>query len=213
VIWAEVKSALNSTVGNRMKPLDEIIKEAEYDSYYYGAVLDAERETKDYSVESGGLPLKVAVIPYGLKNTNDFYFGNGNGVRHVFLPSTLESIGYGFGNQIGGITHLKNLRLPPRLKFIGERAFNGAEELESLVIPRTVNSIGEQAFGYTSLRTVVFEGKPSSISARAFSGSHSITDIYVPWSEGEVGDMQGEPDEDPAPWGAVNATVHYNHIL
>jgi hypothetical protein len=38
---------------------------------------------------------------------------------------------------------------------------------------------------------------PSSL----FSGSTNVTDIYVSWSEGTIKN---------APWGAINATIHYN---
>jgi len=34
-----------------------------------------------------------------------------------------------------------------------------------------------------------------------FNGCTQTFDIYVPWSEGEVAG---------SPWGATNATIHYN---
>ena len=53
-----------------------------------------------------------------------------------------------------------------------------------------------------SLSTVTFLGTPTLIADTAFSRCSALTDIYVPWSEGAVAN---------APWGATNATIHYNH--
>lgn len=66
-----------------------------------------------------------------------------------------------------------------------------------------LRSISNNAFVSTGLVEVFFTGtaKPGEIAQYAFSVSSSITDIYVPWSEGEVSN---------APWGATNATIHYN---
>ena len=36
-----------------------------------------------------------------------------------------------------------------------------------------------------------------------FSGCTNLTDIYVPWAEDALAN---------APWGAPNATVHYNTL-
>ena len=40
------------------------------------------------------------------------------------------------------------------------------------------------------------------IPEELFEECTNLTDIYVPWAEGTVNN---------APWGATNATVHYNH--
>lgn len=64
-------------------------------------------------------------------------------------------------------------------------------------------TISNNAFSYTGLTTVYFtgNGKPSSMAQYTFNVSKAITDIYVPWAEGAVAN---------APWGATNATIHYN---
>jgi hypothetical protein len=54
------------------------------------------------------------------------------------------------------------------------------------------------------MTTVYFIGdseKSLSINKNAFRDCNNLTDIYVPWSEGDVTN---------APWGATNATIHYN---
>lgn len=41
----------------------------------------------------------------------------------------------------------------------------------------------------------------TSLPSNIFNNCPNLTDIYVCWSEGEIGN---------APWGATNATIHYN---
>lgn len=67
-----------------------------------------------------------------------------------------------------------------------------------------ITSIGDRTFqGCSALTTVTFEGTPTSIDSTCFNFCNNLTDIYVPWSEGEVAN---------APWGATNATIHYNYV-
>lgn len=76
-----------------------------------------------------------------------------------------------------------------------------------IVIPKEYNGlpvigIGSSAFrGCSSLTSVVIGNGVTSIDSYAFSYCSRLTDIYVPWSEGEVAG---------APWGADRATIHYN---
>jgi hypothetical protein len=48
---------------------------------------------------------------------------------------------------------------------------------------------------------MTFKGTPTNIATDAFYNCRNLLDIYVPWAEGEVAN---------APWGATNATIHYN---
>ena len=52
----------------------------------------------------------------------------------------------------------------------------------------------------TALEKVYFESNAKNVSSMTFNGCTAITDIYVPWAEGTVSG---------APWGATNATIHY----
>lgn len=66
-------------------------------------------------------------------------------------------------------------------------------------------SIGTQSFRCTNIPSVVFRvpttvGYPT-IASNSFANCYQLLDIYVPWAEGEVAN---------APWGATNATIHYN---
>ena len=85
---------------------------------------------------------------------------------------------------------------------IGDYAFYERKSLTSITIPASVQNIGNAAFYYCSkLSSATFEGTPSSIATNAFSSDTALRDIYVPWAQGAVSG---------APWGATNATIHYN---
>lgn len=88
------------------------------------------------------------------------------------------------------------------ITLIGVAAF-AACGISELVLPSTVQELQLNSFmANTNLKTVTFKGKPTNVHADAFNHCTAITDIYVPWAEGEVAN---------APWGATNATIHYNH--
>jgi hypothetical protein len=73
--------------------------------------------------------------------------------------------------------------------------------LTSITFPSNTYSIADSLRDCAALATVRFLGKPNSINKNAFLNDAALTDIYVPWSEGDVAN---------APWGATNATIHYD---
>lgn len=95
---------------------------------------------------------------------------------------------------------LSSITLPEGLTTIGREAFEECN-LQTITIPASVTTLGYYCFQYNrKLTTVTFKGTPTKIYS-AFYTDTAITDIYVPWAEGAVSG---------APWGATNATVHYN---
>lgn len=117
-------------------------------------------------------------------------------IKNVELPNAIAIGGSAFyQNPITSI-------VIPKVETIGQSAFYMSRgDMSSIILPATLKSIETNAFSYTVLKTVTFEGTPESIATNAFTGSAQLTNIYVPWSEGEVAS---------APWGATNATIHYN---
>ena len=116
------------------------------------------------------------------------------------LPDTVTYIGEGAlsSNSYPIIT-----KLPLELKTIGNTAFQYCNAPFTLSeIPAKVETIGKLAFqACTGFTELTFKGTPTSIYSNSFQGCTNLLNIYVPWSEGEVAN---------APWGATNATIHYN---
>ena len=126
-------------------------------------------------------------------------FYNCTNLTLTSLPSGITSIGnYAF-------YYCENLALtslPEGITSIGDYTFCGCKNLSLTSLPSSVTSIENHAFRYcTSLTTLTFKGTPTGISDSAFYRCDKLTDIYVPWAEGAVSG---------APWGATNATIHYN---
>ncbi len=73
-----------------------------------------------------------------------------------------------------------------------------ANERTTYTIPSDVEYISIEAFNNClNLESITFAGKPQYI----YFDETLTADIFVPWQEGEVAH---------APWGATNATIHYN---
>lgn len=82
-------------------------------------------------------------------------------------------------------------------------AFRKETSITEVVIPASVKAVEGNVFnGCTGLTTVTFKGTPSSIPATAFANCTNLLTINVPWAEDAV---------ENAPWGATNATIHYNN--
>jgi len=95
---------------------------------------------------------------------------------------------------------------------IGNYAFQGFGALAAGLEGRTVcvyinsalGATGDNAFANAGISQVYFTGNTvtsgRNMSMYTFKNCTGITDIYVPWTEGAV---------NSAPWGATNATIHY----
>ena len=84
---------------------------------------------------------------------------------------------------------------------IGNYAFQYCKTMRGIEIPDSVTSIGEGAFFDTKLTIITIPESVTDIGIEVFAFCSNLTDIYLPWSEGEVSG---------APWGATGVTIHYN---
>lgn len=98
-------------------------------------------------------------------------------------------------------TRLATISFGIGVTVIQNNAFEYCSALTSVTFPAQLQTLKDWSFRYCSgLTTVKFLGTPTTVQ-NAFVNSNNISDIYVPWSEGAVAN---------APWGATNATIHYN---
>lgn len=100
-------------------------------------------------------------------------------------------------------TLIKHLTIGDNVTWIRNSAVSLSTVLESVTIGNGVTSIGNYAFAECAkLATVTIKSnKVFYMGSYVFDECDNLTDIYVPWSEGKV---KG------APWGAENATIHYD---
>lgn len=134
---------------------------------------------------------EITIIP------NSFFYGC---ISLPFvLPTTVTVLEAGAYREMKQLQHIT---LHEGLTSIGNGTFYNTKLVE-VTLPSTIENIDHNAFGnINTLKTVTFLGTPKTIGTCFSSASGTaITDVYVPWSEGAVKN---------APWGAVNATIHYN---
>lgn len=130
------------------------------------------------------------------RNSNGGYFYN---LEEVYMPTKAVSLSYTFQN----CTKLKNLYGDlSNIITLSANCFDYCQSLTSMPFMPNLTTINNYAFrNCTGLTSFNLYKKAISIHAGAFTGCTNLLDIYVPWSEGEVAN---------APWGATNATIHYN---
>jgi len=89
--------------------------------------------------------------------------------------------------------NLKEIVIPneyngKKVTVIGNRAFQGCQNLTSIVIPSTVTSIGEYAFsGCSSLTNITIPSSVTSIGSSAFEGCTSLASVAILSSVTSIG--------------------------
>lgn len=149
-------------------------------------------------LKSGQVAGEIRAIPTG---------GSGDGSSFAeFISGTSENVELPYGTTaVRNYSFFKNgtiqsVSIPETVTYIGVESFRECSGLSSVEIPASVDTVSYRAFWYDmGLTSVYFRGTPSDIKSDAFLSS-GVLDIYVPWAEQEVSG---------APWGAVNATIHY----
>ena len=139
-------------------------------------------------------------FPEGVTTIGDYAFTGCSNLALTSLPETVTAIqSYAFMS----CSSLALTVLPKGLTIIGTQGFNNCTSLAITTLPERLATLSAYAFNSCSgLKEITFKGTPTTIAATAFNNCKKITDIYVPWAEGAVAD---------APWGAINATIHYEY--
>ena len=129
----------------------------------------------------------------------------------IEIPDYSFAKGYGYADVFQQIETV-DCDESCKLKKMGSYAFSGLNELKKVRFVFNNLYIKTQAFqNCPKLETVLIlwnkqdsSNKSKSIANTAFNNDTNLLDIYVSWDQGEVFG---------APWGATNATIHYNTPL
>lgn len=83
---------------------------------------------------------------------------------------------------------IETLVLPSTLEFIGKNSFGGCTGLEKLVIPENVTKIGDSAFsGCSRIKSLSLPVGLTSIGASAFLDCYGLTSVEIPFTVTSLG--------------------------
>ena len=143
--------------------------------------------------------LRLSSLPNSVTEIGRYAFYNCFYINLTSLPTSLTKI---YPSAFEECTRLNITSIPNGVTSIGDRAFYDCESIKTIEIPTSVYSVGSEAFrNCLNLTKVKFKDILDTVGTNAFTYCPKLKNIYVPWAEGAVAG---------APWGATNATIHYN---
>lgn len=220
---ASLKSGVEATIGEKYPTLTEGFQVLK-DGYGKGEEFIG---IKWLDVNEQGYPTKAELC--GVKTLANVFNSTSHLSNYIYLKEVIFSTNFaevGMNafclcsrlEKISDISHVTKFgincfdrcakfvldELPENTTHIGNYAFRGCSSCRFTTIPANVTEIGIATFndGWKNSSSLTFKGTPSKIDGQAFINNPNIINIYVPWAEGEVAN---------APWGATNATIHYNY--
>ena len=144
------------------------------------------------------------------KVVGEHAFFNQGGLKRITLPECTAIENNAFGGYSMYFPSMKTYLYAPKLERINRGLYSNVGPATWIVPPnvKSIDTSASAAVGYRIDREpvviIILADKNVTINANAFPKWVGLTDIYVPWSEGEVAN---------APWGATNATIHYDTPL
>ena len=141
------------------------------------------------------------VFAYVFHNSNAV-FGFYTDLHTVYLPNWITCFSGNMFTNCGNLTNLYGDF--SNVTKIGGSTFSGCAKLTEFPYMPNIKEIHDSAFyNCKGLIEIKIFNKLNSFASSTFNACTNITDIYVPWAEGAVAN---------APWGATNATIHYNWV-
>jgi hypothetical protein len=200
--WAEIKMALNSTLGNNLKPLDVIVKNAIKDAEHEICYSELEKEALSGNTNVYVFPRGEQTISAGFSTGDNTLVGKkiiavpmyaavvsniiSKDVVTIKLPNTVESFHSG---AFKGNSNLSSIEIPNRINTIPSNCFKDCTSLSMAVIPESVKKISAGAFeNCSSLKNIIYDGKQKDwanveIDSTAFLGRSQT--IWVCCSDGD----------------------------
>ena len=152
---------------------------------------------------SGGIPVEQIANKAdmtGAINTGAAQYFSGyafcnSAITAADCPNILQISNEAFN----GCAQLARVSFPAATTW-GGRAFTSCDLLTEIWLP-VCSTYGSMVAYYSHLATIKIGHASPRMESNTFYGASYLRHIYVPWSEGAVSG---------APWGATNATIHYN---
>ena len=146
--------------------------------------------------------LTSVMIPDSVTSIESYAFYKCASLTSVTMGNSVTSIG---SDAFNGCNSLTSIRIPNSVTEIGSSAFSSCISLTNVIIPDSVTSIAANAFYICKGLTEVRIGKGINfMHSIVFSKCTALTDIYIDAPEDSISG---------APWGATNATIHWNTPL
>ena len=143
--------------------------------------------------------LEEVKLPSTITSIGEEAFLKCSSLTSISLPDTVTSIGAGAFNESGltsftipeGLTSLSNsvlantkitsISIPSHIKTIGDSAFRGCTQMETLTIAEGVTSIGANAFERCEMITeIVVPDSVTSLGGYAFKGCENVVTARLP---------------------------------
>lgn len=129
----------------------------------------------------------------------------GSGSWNYTNPLSYAEAKFYIKNKSGEYEIVENLIIPDTVTQINHDTFKRCSSIKNLIISNSVTTISDYAFNdCRNLTSARIGNGITSLSSTAFKECVALTDIYIDKAEGSI---------EGAPWGATNATVHWNTPL
>lgn len=115
-------------------------------------------------------------------------------ITGVVIGDGITTIG---NNAFAGFNNLNSIQIPSSVTSIGTQAFKGCTAQTDFLIPESVISIGEGAFmNCTGLRYITIPATLTTLGAAAFEGCTHLTDVLFPGNPATLtwNRTEGRPD-------------------
>ena len=125
--------------------------------------------------------LSNVVLSKNLENLGMLSFGDCTSLLEIEIPKSLASASGGMSGGPFGGSGLKSVTFEAGITTIAPYLFQGAAEIERIVLPDTVTSLGNSSFNdCTGLKEVTLSNGLTEIGYAAFRSCSSLTDVVIP---------------------------------